>query len=78
MHKIDLPGQLELSLSEGDVDRDAGDLGETQHRGCFGQDASFEEQLARFARAVSTFMDKRLVLRTDKGFAVCTTIATIA
>ena len=75
MHGADVPGQPQRSLSEGDADGDARDFKETQHRGCFGRDASVEEQLARFARAASTFVDERLVSRMDRGVAVCTAIA---
>ena len=50
MHRVDVPGQPEMSLSEGDADKDAQDLRETQQKGCFGQDASSKEQLAEFAR----------------------------
>ena len=58
MHKADVLGQPpQMSLSEGDADGDARDLKETQHRGCFGLDASLvEEKLARFARAASAFV----------------------
>ena len=40
MHREDVPGQPKMSLLECDANRDAGDLRETQYRGCFGQDAS--------------------------------------
>ena len=46
MHRVDLPGNLKMSLLGIDaflIDRDVGDLRETQHRGCFGRDASSKE-----------------------------------
>ena len=57
-----------MSLSEGDAERDARDLEETQHKGCFSQDASSREQLIRFARVASAFGDlmyNMLISRTD-------------
>ena len=46
MHGSSFLGQPKMSLSEGDAcltDKYASNLGETQHGGCFGQDAPFEE-----------------------------------
>ena len=61
-----------MSLSEGDaclIERDVGDLGETHYKICFGQDASFEEQLVGFARVISiskVLMYKMLISRPTR------------